>query len=167
LRKLERFGTMRIEGKMAAREILEIIARLSAATLVGAALGINRELHDKPAGLRTHSLVSLGAALVVVSSRTLAASVDHQADIVSRVVQGIVTGIGFLGAGVILRDPGDGHVQGLTTAAAIWVSALLGVSCGIGAYREVVIAFALVFAILLIGGPIERVAHRLVGQKKP
>ena len=82
-------------------------------------------------------------------------------------MQGIVTGIGFLGAGVILRDPGDGHVQGLTTAAAIWVSALLGVACGMGAYREAVIALALVFVILLFGGPIERVAHRFAGPTKP
>jgi putative Mg2+ transporter-C (MgtC) family protein len=95
----------------------EIAVRLGAALILGSALGLNRELHGKPAGLRTHGLVSLGAAVAVIVSLGFpgdSKSIDPNA--VSRVLQGILTGIGFLGAGVILRDP-NGHVTGLTTAA--------------------------------------------------
>ena len=145
---------------MTISEPFEVPMRLLTAVLAGAVIGLNRELHNKPAGLRTHALVSLGAALAVVTAETLTRTPDHQADVVSRVVQGVITGIGFLGAGVILRDPGGGRVQGLTTAAALWVTALFGVACGVGAYREVGIGIVMVFAVLLIGRPIERFAHR-------
>ena len=145
---------------MARDGLTEISARLLIAVLFGALIGINRDLHGKPAGLRTHALVGLGAALAVVVCARLASSADRQADVISRVVQGVVTGVGFLGAGVILRDPGDGRVHGLTTAAAIWVTALFGVASGAGAYREVGVGLVLVFVVLLLGGPIERVIHR-------
>lgn len=135
-------------------------ARLLIAVLLGALIGINRDLHGKPAGLRTHSLVALGAALAVLASVRLAGS-DHQADVVSRVAQGVLTGVGFLGAGVILRDPGDGRVHGLTTAAAVWVTALFGVASGAGAYREVGAGFVLVLLVLWLGGPIERLVRRV------
>src|SRR5438046_2313006 len=102
---------------MSALAPAETSARLLIAVLFGALIGINRDLHGKPAGLRTHSLVALGAALAVLASARLAGSGDHQADVVSRVAQGVLTGVGFLGAGGILRDPGDGRVHGLTTAA--------------------------------------------------
>src|SRR5213080_2656391 len=92
---------------MSALAPAETSARLLIAVLFGALIGINRDLHGKPAGLRTHSLVALGAALAVLASARLAGSGDHQADVVSRVAQGVLTGVGFLGAGVILRDPGD------------------------------------------------------------
>jgi putative Mg2+ transporter-C (MgtC) family protein len=140
--------------------LTEISARLLIAVLFGTLIGINRDLHGKPAGLRTHALVGLGAALAVVVCARLASSADRQADVISRVAQGVVTGVGFLGAGVILRDPGNGRVHGLTTAAAIWVTALFGVASGAGAYREVGVGLVLVFLVLLLGGPIERVSHR-------
>jgi hypothetical protein len=95
----------------------EIAVRLGAALILGSAVGLNRDLHGKPAGVRTHALVSLGAAVAVIISLGLpgqAKSMDANA--ISRVLQGILTGIGFLGADVILRDP-TGHVTGLTTAA--------------------------------------------------
>ena len=139
----------------------ETSARLLIAVLFGALIGINRDLHGKPAGLRTHSLVALGAALAVLASARLAGSGDHQADVVSRVAQGVLTGVGFLGAGVILRDPGDGRVHGLTTAAAVWVTALFGVASGAGAYREVGAGSALVLLVLWFGGPIERLVRRV------
>jgi len=77
------------------------------------------------------------------------------------VAQGVLTGVGFLGAGVILRDPGDGRVHGLTTAAAVWVTALFGVASGAGAYREVGAGFVLVLLVLWFGGPIERLVRRV------
>jgi putative Mg2+ transporter-C (MgtC) family protein len=97
----------------------DIVARLGAAIICGGALGLNRDLEGKAAGLRTHALVSLGAAvatLVALESPARSEPIDPNAT--GRIVQGILTGIGFLGAGVILRDP-KGHVSGLTTAATI------------------------------------------------
>jgi putative Mg2+ transporter-C (MgtC) family protein len=148
---------------MPALSLSEISARLLVAVLFGALIGINRDLHGKPAGLRTHGLVALGAALVVLASERLAGS-DRQADVISRVAQGVITGVGFLGAGVILRDPGDGRVHGLTTAAAIWVTALFGVASGAGAFREVGLGFVLVLLVLSLGGPIERLVRRVFHQ---
>ena len=84
--------------------------------------------------------------------------------LISRVAQGVLTGVGFLGAGVILRDPGDGRVHGLTTAAAIWVTALFGVACGAGAYQEVGLGFVLVLLVLWLGGPIEQLVRQVLGQ---
>src|SRR6202171_3394934 len=129
----------------------ETAVRLGVALLVGGMLGLNRELHGKPAGLRTHALVSLGAAvatIVALKSPDGSFLVDQNA--IGRVVQGILTGIGFLGAGVILRDPA-GHVTGLTTAATIWICAVLGIVCGLGYWRLLAIAVALTACTLLFG----------------
>jgi putative Mg2+ transporter-C (MgtC) family protein len=112
-------------------------------------------------------LVALGSALAVLAAARSAGSGDHRADVVSRVAQGVLTGIGFLGAGVILRDPGDGRVHGLTTAAAIWVTALFGVACGAGAYQEVGLGFVLVLLVLWLGGPIEQLVRRVLRQPGP
>ena len=139
----------------------ETALRLGAALLVGGVLGLNRELHGKPAGLRTHALVSLGAAvatIVALKSPDGSLSVDQNA--IGRVVQGILTGIGFLGAGVILRDP-NGHVTGLTTAATIWICAVLGAVCGLGYWHVLAITIGLVAFTLLFGRPLERLAERL------
>src|SRR6478752_6259035 len=108
-------------------EILDILLRLATATLVGVFLGLNRDLHGKPTGVRTMGLVSLGSALIVVAAGLVGGNGDA-----TRAVQGIVTGIGFLGAGVIVKDTTSDRVHGLTTAAAIWLTAGLGVTCGLG-----------------------------------
>src|ERR1700686_1059413 len=120
---------------------LDIILRLGAAILIGSVIGLNRELHHKPTGMRTLGLVALGSALAV-----LAVADDPQADI-SRVIQGVITGIGFLGAGVILHRPTGGKVHGLTTAATIWVTACLGILCGIAAWRTTAVAILLTAAL--------------------
>jgi putative Mg2+ transporter-C (MgtC) family protein len=139
----------------------EVAVRLGAALVFGGMLGLNRELHGKPAGLRTHALVSLGAAVAAIVSLGFpgeSKSIDPNA--VSRVMQGILTGIGFLGAGVILRDP-NGHVTGLTTAATIWICAVLGVACGLGYWSVLGIAIGLTIIALAFGGPVEHLAERL------
>ncbi|HKY92463.1 MAG TPA: MgtC/SapB family protein [Nevskiaceae bacterium] len=146
----------------------DVLLRLGMATLVGALIGLNRNTHGKPAGLRTHALVALGAALAVIMSGSFRdVGVHALSDAQSRVIQGMLTGIGFLGAGVILRT-GDGkRVHGLTTAAAIWVAAIFGAACGAGAWFPVIVAFALLLFVLVWGGPIEKFVHRLLKPDEP
>jgi putative Mg2+ transporter-C (MgtC) family protein len=137
---------------------LDIIVRLSAAVLIGGAMGLNRELHHKPTGLRTLGLVALGSALAV-----LAVANDPEADI-SRVIQGVITGVGFIGAGVILHRPTGGKkVHGLTTAATIWVTATMGVLCGLAAWSILAVAVPLVLLLLVVGGPVEKWCHKRLG----
>jgi putative Mg2+ transporter-C (MgtC) family protein len=149
---------------------LEVFLRLGIAMLVGGALGLNRELHGKPAGLRTHALVSLGAALVTLIGIEMVhptASMDP----VLRVIQGIMAGIGFLGGGVILRDDSNHSVHGLTTAASLWVASCLGIGCGAGQWMTALIALGLTLLVLTVGAPVERLAirwlGRLFGKKEP
>jgi putative Mg2+ transporter-C (MgtC) family protein len=135
-------------------DILEIILRLGAATLAGALIGLNRDRHHKPAGVRTLSLVGLASGLVVV---TLAASGDPNA--VSRGIQGLLTGIGFLGAGLIMRSNENQEIHGLTTATCAWVTAGFGAACGAGEWKILAVGFPLVFVVLYLGGPLERALH--------
>jgi len=140
---------------------LDIALRLAAATLIGAAVGLNRDLHGKPTGIRTLGLVGLGAALATLASTNFLNPIAFDMNPVSRAIQGVLTGIGFLGAGVIVRDQGGTRVQGLTTAAAIWLTAAMGVVCGLGAWIPVLVAFVLLFALLLGGGALEDRLHRI------
>jgi putative Mg2+ transporter-C (MgtC) family protein len=145
--------------------MIETGLRLLLAATVGALIGLNRDLHGKDAGLRTHSLVALGAAMIVLASAQLSTTPENRADVVSRAIQGVLTGIGFLGAGVILHDESRRRVRGLTTAATIWVTALFGVACGVGAYYEALAGIALAFVVLVFGGPAERFGDRLLGPR--
>ena len=140
----------------------EVVFRLGAATLVGAAVGLNRELREKPAGMRTHALVALGASLVTLTVVEISfAGGGPDANAVSRAIQGIITGIGFLGGGVIIRQQDGMIVQGLTTAASIWVVACLGVACGAGQWRTAVVAMVFTLVVLVIGGPLEGLTRRV------
>jgi len=135
-------------------DTLEIILRLAAAALAGAALGLNRDLRGKPTGVRTLGLVGVGSAAAVLS-------VAHfGGDAVSRVIQGIVTGIGFLGAGVIVRNNVGKEVHGLTTAACVWLTACAGAACGTGRWPVVLPTMGIVLVILIFGGPFERWVRR-------
>lgn len=139
----------------------ETVLRLGAALILGGLFGLNRELHGKAAGLRTHALVCLGAAvatIIALKSPDTPMAADQNA--IGRVVQGILTGIGFLGAGVILRDPG-GHVTGITTAATIWMCAVLGIVCGLGYWVILGISVGLTAFVLLLGRPLECLAEKL------
>jgi putative Mg2+ transporter-C (MgtC) family protein len=142
---------------------LEIFCRLLAATMVGGLLGLNRDLHGKPTGVRTLGLVGLGSALAVLAGSQVGGVGDT-----SRVIQGIVTGIGFLGAGVIVRAGSGFHVQGLTTAACTWLTACFGVTCAVGDWTIVAMGVALAFGVLVAGGPIEKMLrHRLRDADEP
>ena len=136
---------------------LEILGRLLLATLFGALIGLNREREGKPAGLRTHALVALGAAMLTIVGLLLQGS-DVSAP--GRVLQGIVAGVGFIGAGVILHRQDARGVHGLTTAAAIWIVSAIGVATGAGLWRTAASAVGLAFVLLVVGERIDRWVHR-------
>jgi putative Mg2+ transporter-C (MgtC) family protein len=142
----------------------ETALRLGSAVVIGGVLGLNRELRGKPAGMRTNALVCMGAALLTLCAAGMgsdpAASTHGYADAVSRTIQGIITGIGFLGGGVIIRDLGGTRVHGITTAATIWLSAVLGILCGIGMWAGAFVGLVLTLAILILGRPLEQFLHR-------
>ena len=141
----------------------EIIARLGLAAVGGALVGLERELHDKPAGLRTNMLVALGAAGFVLTALASTQLVDPGAGQLgfdpTRILQGIVGGIGFLGAGVIIHSSGD--IQGITTAAAMWVVAAVGAACGFGHFD---LAAAMVVACLAALYPLGYLQNYLEGR---
>ena len=125
-------------------------------------LGLNRDLHGKATGVRTLSLVCLGSALVVLSIHAVSGT-DGRAVIsadASRIIQGIVTGVGFLGAGVIVRSSKGRHVHGLTTAACVWVAACIGAACACAEWQVVMLGAVLVILILAVGGPFEKSIDR-------
>ncbi len=146
-------------------EIVATLGRLLIATFAGMAVGLNRDLMNKPMGMRTLGLVSLGSALVVLAC-TGYGSHHYQPDAVSRVIQGILTGIGFLGAGVILHDRTGMRVHGLTTAATVWIAAALGVAAALGAWVVTIAGSGLSLALLVLGGPLERGLERLLGRRE-
>jgi putative Mg2+ transporter-C (MgtC) family protein len=140
----------------------ETLLRLILAMTGGALIGLNRFLRQKAAGLRTHGLVALGTA---VATLLIIATPGNDAQAVSRVIQGLVTGVGFIGAGVIMRGNSSNRVHGLTTAAAIWASAIVGIACALGAYVIGGAAVLLALSLLLLGRPVERGAARLLGSR--
>jgi putative Mg2+ transporter-C (MgtC) family protein len=139
-------------------DYLDIALRLAAAVVVGILIGINRDLANKPIGMRTLGLVSLGAAVVSLATihfEGLANHPDALSRVVQGVIQGIMAGIGFIGAGVILRDPAGQTVKGLTTAATVWVTAALGIACGLAAWSIVGMSVGLALFLLVGLGWIE------------
>ena len=133
---------------MGSLSTVDVVARLGAAVLVGALIGLDRELRGKPAGLRTVALVALGSALFVLTAYD--SGLPDARDATSRVIQGIVTGIGFLGAGTIVRGHTEQSVTGLTTAASVWLAAGSGVACGLGQWTLVITSTGLGVMILVI-----------------
>lgn len=140
----------------------ELVQRLLTAALLGSILGFERESRQKSAGLRTNILISIGSALFTLMSYELADEVTGGDP--GRVAAQIVTGIGFLGAGAIMRT--DGGVQGLTTAATIWVNAAVGVAAGGGEYHIAFIATAITVVVLFLLQPFERAIDRWFGKRK-
>jgi putative Mg2+ transporter-C (MgtC) family protein len=141
-----------------AKQLTQITVRLLMAAVLGGILGFEREQKGKAAGVRTHMLVALGAALFVLVPQMSGA----QADALSRVVQGVVAGIGFLGAGTILKNhEGDeGNVKGLTTAAGLWMTAAIGVSAGLGREATAVLSTLLALAVFSVMPRVVRLLER-------
>jgi putative Mg2+ transporter-C (MgtC) family protein len=140
-----------------------IALRLSLALLVGAILGLNRWLHHKSAGIRTHSLVAIGSATAIM---LISDFVKDDAQSVSRVLQGLITGLGFLGAGVIIREQRSQKVHGLTTAASLWACALIGAAFGAGQFALGGLSLTAILLTLMIGGPLERLMSQMTGVKR-
>ncbi len=139
-------------------ETADIVARIATAALIGSVIGLNRHLHHKYVGLRTLSLIGASAAAVVlVTLQGLEPGMHIES--MSRVVQGLLTGIGFIGAGVIVRGPTEKKVHGLTTAASVLTTAILGILCGVGAWRIAFVLVVVTVLVLLFGGPIEKRIH--------
>ena len=137
---------------------VDLTLRLLLAAGLGAAIGLEREYWQKPAGLRTNMLIAVGSALFTVMSIELARTSGTP----DRIAAQVVTGIGFVGAGAILRS---GHsVHGMTTAATIWVNAAIGMAAGAGEYLTAVAATAVTLAVLLLLLPAERYFERRVGR---
>ena len=129
-----------------AAQVTRIVVRLGVAALLGGVLGWEREHAGKSAGVRTHMLVAMGAALfVLVAQQSGIAAADN-----SRVLQGIIAGVGFLGAGTILKGDAEGQVKGLTTAAGIWLTAAIGVAAGLGLESTAVLSTALALVVLWV-----------------
>jgi putative Mg2+ transporter-C (MgtC) family protein len=126
-------------------DLTSILMRLLLAVLLAAVVGYDRERHGSSAGLRTHMLVGLGVGLLVAASQQ---SMDE--DGVSRVIQGIFAGIGFLGAGAIIKQSDKDEVRGLTTAASIWATAAIATAAGLGREATAIIATLFAFAILAV-----------------
>jgi len=135
---------------------IDVFVRLGAAVAVGAVIGLDRELRGKAAGLRTMMLVALGSAVYVMAAIDSGAGVSFDAG--SRSIQGVVTGVGFLGAGAILRGDTEISIRGLTTAASIWLAAASGVACGLAQW-PLVIGSAGLGVLVLILSPVERIIH--------
>lgn len=129
-----------------------VTALLMGAALLGGLLGLERERLQKPAGLRTHMLVSLGAAVFILAPRE-AGMADTD---ISRVVQGVAAGVGFIGAGTILKNAETREVEGLTTAASLWLSAAVGLAMGAGLVVVPLVSTVLALSILLLAGRVQR-----------
>jgi putative Mg2+ transporter-C (MgtC) family protein len=133
----------------------ELLRRLLLAALLGGLIGFEREWRRKSAGLRTNILIAMGSAVFTMMSVELADGIGADR---TRIAAQIVTGIGFLGAGAILRR--DRDIQGLTTAATVWVNAAVGVAVGGGRYHLAVIATVVTLAVLALLSPLENILER-------
>lgn len=143
-------------------QLERVLIRVIAATLLGALVGLEREKAGKPAGFRTHILVCLGTAIVVLAC----AGGRMDMDGLSRVIQGVVTGIGFIGAGSILKISEQRDIQGLTTAAGLWMTAAIGIACGLGTIGLALIATAMTLIVLWVLRVMEARAAALAEKAK-
>lgn len=144
------------------QHLLRVVIRLVAAMILGGIIGIQRERSGKAAGFRTHMMVCLGTAVFVITC----SSVGMQFDAVSRVIQGLVTGIGFIGAGTILKLEGEEEIKGLTTAAGIWMTAAIGITIGLGAIGVALMSTVLALIILVLAQPFEDYFRKNRGSSK-
>ncbi len=139
---------------------LTLLPRLLIATVLGGIIGYEREIHGRAAGIRTYAAVSLGAAMFTIINAHVPNLSDH-----TRIVSNIVTGIGFLGAGIIFRDAGNGLITGLTTAATLWATAAVGVAGGFGMYVISIFSTTILFLLLYLNNA--PFIKRLKNKNKP
>jgi putative Mg2+ transporter-C (MgtC) family protein len=144
-------------------ELWDDFSRIGAAALLGGALGLEREWKGHWAGLRTHMMVSIGCAIFVIGGLSLA---GEQSESVTRVIQGITAGIGFLGAGTILKLDQKQEIKGLTTASSIWLAAALGTTAGLGRYELAIAAALISLFVLAVLGPIETLFEQRQAQRR-
>jgi putative Mg2+ transporter-C (MgtC) family protein len=137
-------------------ELTQVVLRLTVAALLGGLLGLQRERQGKSAGIRTHMLVAAGSALIVL----VPLQMGMEDDALSRVLQGLLAGVGFVCAGSILKLEAEEAVRGLTTAAGIWMTSAIGIAAGLGRETTAVLSTFLVLAILMLEGPIRRLGVR-------
>jgi putative Mg2+ transporter-C (MgtC) family protein len=131
--------------------LARVCARLGAAAILGGLIGLERQEEGKAAGMRTHMLVALGAALFIIARM----EAGVQPEPLTRVIQGLTTGIGFLGAGVILKLTEERRIQGITSAAALWATAAVGMAVGLGWLWPAVAAVLIAWFILFVLGWLE------------
>lgn len=129
-----------------AEQITRILLRLLLAAVLGGILGYEREHQGKAAGIRTHMLVAMGAALFVLVPQQGGMQIDDM----SRVIQGVIAGIGFLCAGAIIKNKSEENVHGLTTAAGVWMTAAIGIACGLGREMTAVLSAVLALGVLAL-----------------
>lgn len=139
-------------GMLSSDELARVVVRLTAAMVVGAITGIDRERLGKAAGLRTHMLVALGCASFMLAVQMIGMPTPD----ISRVVQGVAAGVGFLGGGAILKSAQDKQIRGLTTAAGIWMTAGAGIAVGLGELALGFIAVAFAWLVLSVLAKVER-----------
>jgi putative Mg2+ transporter-C (MgtC) family protein len=132
--------------------LARVVVRLSVAAILGGVLGVERQYEHKSAGIRTHMLVAMGAALFTAGPLLAGVGAEH----VTRVIQGVATGIGFVGGGTILKLTDQHEVRGLTTAANIWLAAAVGVAAGAGWMMPAVVGTVLALIVLYLLGHFER-----------
>jgi putative Mg2+ transporter-C (MgtC) family protein len=154
---LDSSGFSELTQAMPSAHLVRICLRLCVALLVGGLVGLQRELTHKPAGLRTHMLLALGTALFIITAEESGMSKSD----VSRVLQGMVTGIGFLGGGAILKLTAEHEIHGLTTAAGLWMTAAASAAAGLGQLLLAVVGVVLGLLVLAAFVKIEkRLGHR-------
>jgi len=141
---------------------LDVFLRVIVGTLCGVLIGFERAREHKSTGMRTLALVGLGAALAVAAFHHAS---EGKFDSTARVMQGMLAGIGFLGAGVILHGWRSQRAHGMTTAAAIWVTAILGMVAGIGEIVAAIVGAVIAFALLSLGGHVDRAIGRRFGAR--
>jgi len=144
-----------------AEQVTQLVLRLLVAALLGGVLGLQRERQGKPAGIRTHMLVSAASALVIV----VALQHGMGDDALARVLQGLLAGVGFVCAGAILKLEKEEQVHGLTTAASVWMTAAIGIAAGLGREMTAAASTLLVLGILAMEGPVRKLG--LKGQDSP
>jgi putative Mg2+ transporter-C (MgtC) family protein len=157
-------------------DLTDVALRLIAAVVVGGLVGVDREWRGKPVGVRTLALVALGSSLLAVSTvhyTAFAHDIAATSRVMQGVIQGVMAGIGFLGAGAVMSSGGERQVHSLTTAATVWVTATLGIACALGTWSVVLIGVVLTLIVLVVLHPIDgwfdkrRAAHAKTGGDRP